>query len=237
MKKITSIALTALLVACMAAGFAPEEHSYAAANGVVKKGGYMYYYKSGKKVTNANVKIKGTWYHFSAKGRGFRSLLNKKGNKAMSKVIDNVKFTSKLSKKGKMKRCYQYIVKMSYLPTPEPDTSQSGWYYGEAKNMAYNKGGKCYGFASLTAVAARAMGYGNVKLHYGKARRKKSDKMTPHCWVTVGSKVLDASYDNSYRLRTGSSKLKFFFKTYDEIKKNPDNFKVEYKDKKIYKLK
>lgn len=237
MKRIACIVMAVLLLTCVAPAFTPGEHAHAAADGVVKKGGYMYYYKSGRKVTDANVKIKGVWYHFSAKGRGFRSLLNKKGNKAMSRVIDNVTFTSKLSRRGKMKRCYTYIVKMSYLPTPEPDTSQSGWYYGEAKNMAYSKGGKCYGFASLTAVAARAMGYSTVKLHYGKARRKKSDKMTPHCWVTVGGKVLDASYDNSYRLRTGSSKLKFFFKTYDDIKKNPANFKVEYKNNKIYKLK
>lgn len=206
--------------------------AYAAKNGLVKKNGQLYYYKNGKKVKNQTVKVKGRYYYFSSKGRGFYSLRKKKGNQAVAKVIDNVTFKKGMSKKSKLKKCYKYIVKMSYLIEEVPDTSASKWYFPVAKNMAYNRGGKCYGFASLTASCAKALGFKNVILHKGLAKRKAADRMTEHCWVTLNGKVLDASYDNSYWYRTGQPKtptFKFFLRTYTGIKSNPYNFRVSYK--------
>ena len=227
-----SMLLAALMVLCVIYAACGAAEVHAAKNGLVKKNGQIYYYKNGAKVRNKTVKIKGKYYYFSAKGRGFRSLRKKSGNKAVAKVIDKVSFKKGMSKKAKLKKCYKYIVKMSYLIEEIPDTSKAKWYYPVAKKMAYNKGGKCYGFASLTAACAKALGYKDVVLHKGTAKRKAKDKMTEHCWVTVNGKVLDASYDNSYWYRTGQPKkptLLFFVRTYADMSKNPYNFRVAYR--------
>lgn len=215
------------------------KETHAVTNGLVRKNGYIYYYKNGKKVKNKSLKVKGRYYYFSAKGRGFYSVMKNKGNRAMAKVIDHVTFKKGMTRKAKMKRCYRYIVKMSYIIGETPDTSVAKWYYPVAKQMADNMGGKCYGYASLTATCAKALGY-KVVLHKGKAKNRSAAAMTEHCWVTIGKKVLDASYDSAYWRKIGSPKtpkLKFFFKTYGDIKKkNPDGFKVRYRVIKKYKL-
>ena len=237
--KDMSMLVMVLMMLGIAYAVTEAQEAHAATNGLVKKGGYIYYYKDGKRIKNRYAKVKGKWYYFSSKGRGFRSVLNKAGNKAVSKVIDNVTFKKGMKTRTKLKRCYRYIVRMSYLIVDAPDTTAAKWYYPAAKSMADNRGGKCYGFASLTAACAKALGYKKVVLHKGKAKRTKKAQMTEHCWVTVGTKVLDASYDNSYWYRNGQPDqpvLKFFFKTYAEIKKNPKNFKVTYKNKDLYRL-
>lgn len=236
-----AIVAAALLIGLSAFEAALSGAAYAAVkNGKVKKGGYLYYYRNGRKVTNGTVKISGKNYYFSAKGRGFLSLKNKKGNKAMSKVIDNVRFKEGYTKRQKMNACYRYIVKMTYMVEPAPDTAASGWYYAAAKKMADSKAGKCYGFASLTAVAARAMGYGKVQVHHGEVKSQQDKTWLEHCWVTVNGKVLDGSYDGSNWTRSGkpsSWTLRYFFKTYDAIKKYDGRWGVSYKDGDIYTLK
>lgn len=231
---------TAFIAALLLFGMFGTFSFAAVKNGKVKKDGYLYYYRNGKKVTNDVVKISGKNYYFSSKGRGFLSLKNKKGNKAMSKVIDGVKFKSGYTRKQKARACYRYIVKMSYLVEPAPDMSASGWVYASAKKMADNRGGKCYGFASLSAVAARAMGYDSVVVHHGKVKSKSDKSWLEHCWVTVSGKVIDGSYDSSYWFRNGkpsSWTLKYFLKTYDDIKKYDGRWGVSYKDGDTYKLK
>ena len=235
--KGVSMLVMVLMLLGIAYAITEAEEAHAAAKGLVKKGGYIYYYKNGRRIKNKSVKVKGKWYYFSAKGRGFRSVKDKTGNKAVAKVIDHVKFKKGMKRSTKLKKCYKYIIKMSYFPELIPDTSTAKWYFPVANRMADKKGGKCYGFASLTAACAKAMGYKGVILHKGLAKRTQRAPMTEHCWVTINSKVLDASYDNSYWYRTGQPKTpvyKFFLKTYDAIKLNPDNFKVTYKDKDTY---
>ena len=239
--RIVLAASAALIVVLAVLAFGAVEAHAAVKNGVVRKNGYLYYYKNGVKVTKDIVKIKGRNYYFSAKGRGFRSLKNKKGNRAMSKVIDHVKFKTGYTRRQKTRACYRYIVKMTYLAEPAPDTTAKGWVYKAAKRMADNKGGKCYGFASLAAVAARAMGNSDVKVHHGKCKGENDKKWVEHCWVTVGKKVLDGSYDNSwwvYKGKPSSWKLQYFFKTYDQIKdEHSGKYSVRYKDGDVYTLK
>ena len=233
-------AAIALLMAC--AFFAlTQEQADAAKKGLVKKGGHLYYYKGGKPVKNKVVKVKGTKYYFSSKGKGFVSTGSSYGNKAMARVINKVKFTSKTTKKMKLKKCYTIVKKYKFSQLLErAPKSKKGWYK-LAYKTAKRKYGMCYSYAAMSAVCAKAMGYKNVKIRYGKVKRPGHKGLLEHAWATVGSRILDGSYDYSHTHYTGSGKLQFFLKTKKQILKNkvyPSfNGRIRYKKiSKTYKI-
>ena len=233
--------LSAAVISCAAVIFTAlivsvagtQDGAFAAKKGLVNENGYIHFYRNGKLVKNEAVKVDGTTYFFSAKGRGFISIMSKSGNKAVSNLIDKVTFTEGMTKKTKLRRLYRKVRLFKYTAYDEEAPKTKVGWYKLAKKTTERKGAKCYGYAATSAVLAKAMGYKNVRIRYGRCTRPGKG-ISKHAWVTVGKYVIDGSYDNSYMWNcknrgVDSTKLIFFMKTYDAIKnKNPKAYRVTY---------
>lgn len=230
MKKILVFGLSGLMtLSCAAPALAANTDTSVAAstvqayakNGLQKSGGYVFYYKNGKKVKNTTQKVKGKTYYFSSKGRGFLSVGNSTGNKAVASVIDGAKFKSNMNNKEKLKAAYDYILKkynyqIADVPT-QNELKNGKWVYKYAYNMVKDRDAKCYNWASLTGLTARALGY-KTSIITGRAKRSADFKnQTEHAWALVNGKyVLDANYDDV----NGKAGDQYFWKTYAQLKKS-----------------
>ena len=204
------------------------KYYYFAKSGAMQSGkktvdGMTYYFKkaSDKKapaVANKTAKISGKTYYFSAKGRGILSVGNKKGNQAVAKIIDMVKFQPSASKEDNLKVMYNKIQKRcGYLGTEGPDLGSKKWIYTKAYEMATETDGKCYEYSALTGLCAKALGF-DVKILTGKANGHAGfadrTKYTEHSWVVIDDTyILDSVYDDN----NGTSGNQFFYKTYEEL--------------------
>jgi|GEM_PF-4180638 len=196
--------------------------------GLVRENGYIHYYRRGKLVKSEAVTVNDVTYYFSPKGRGFVSLRNRRGNRAVSRLIDQVTFKAGMTKRAKLRKLYCKVRRYQYVPYDESAPKKKAGWYTLANKTTIRKNCKCYGYAAVSAVIAKAMGYKNVRIRLGKSRRPGKGVST-HAWVTVGKRVLDGSFDNSYMFYTGSSSLKFFMKTYTDIRtKNPKAYRIRY---------
>lgn len=184
--------------------------------------GQLYYFKkvSGKSpaVVSKTAKIDGKTYYFTSKGYGFISTGNTKGNKAMEKVINNVTFKGNMTTDDKLEACYKYILKkVGYASKLKPEMT-STWYYTTAYNTISEGKGKCYHYAAITGVVAKALGY-STKVVVGQCTYRQKT-YAEHSWVIVkkDSKwyVVDAVYEDT---PTGysSGDLKFFMNPYEKL--------------------
>lgn len=211
LKKLTVIALTGVI---LVSGITPVTAE--AKSGLVTSEGYTYYYKNNSKVKNTSKTVNGKKYYFSSKGRGFLSTGSSNGNKAVADVLDHVSFSASSSRGQKLRKVYDYIIaKYKYTPAETPDLSASSWVGKSAYNMVKYGDAKCYNYAALTGLCARALGY-NAKIVTGKANRSRGRKKSEHAWVLIGDRVLDTCYDAV----NGKSGDQYYYKTYRQIKRS-----------------
>ena len=144
---------------------------------------------------------------------------NKNARKAARKVIKAANINKSMRLKKKFRRCYRVIRNYSYGVTKDKAPKNRKQVYKLALKTANRKYGKCYSYAVLTATVAKALGYKNVRVKIGKIRRPGYG-VREHAWCTVGKRIVDGSFDNSYKLRTGNKNLQFFMRTKKGILKN-----------------
>ncbi|MCR5453032.1 MAG: hypothetical protein K6F00_10420 [Lachnospiraceae bacterium] len=194
--------------------------------------GFKYYFKTAKDgrspaVTSRIQKLNGKKYYFSAKGKGFISVGNKTGNKAVGMLMDEITSISSADAKKSLETVYEYIVaNIRYVGVGAPDINKKGWQYDTAYETIEKKRGMCYNYASLTGLAAKALGF-SAKIVAGKGSRiingQRRDPST-HAWVLINGKyVVDTNY------ATSKTDKNYFFKTYDEIKNSVDTTYEENK--------
>ena len=175
--------------------------------GAKKISGKNYYFKavnSGKKkgqapalANNVLTKSGKTWFYNSKGVRyeyRYKSVGNAKGNIAAGLVISGAKITNKQTKDVQLRKAYNYILnKCKYGMVPGlklvPNYNSKTWKYEYALSMVQKKKGRCFGYAGITYVSAKALGY-NSTLTVGKTfetNTSTSDSVTlePHAWVTV----------------------------------------------------
>lgn len=208
-KTIVAVLVGAIIVT----GFTPVIAE--AKTGLIESDGYTYYYKNNHKVKNITKTVNGNNYYFSSKGRGFLSTGSSNGNKAVAYVFDHVSFSSSSSKKQKLKKVYDYIASRRCTPAGTPDFSDGKWVGISAYNMVKYGDAKCYNYAAITGLCARALGY-NATIVIGKANFSRGHMKSEHAWVIVGSRVLDTCYDAV----NGKKGDQYYFRTYRQIKRS-----------------
>ena len=153
---------------------------------------------------------------------------NKNARIAAKTVIKKAGIKKSDKRRTKFKKCYKVIKKYKYGKKKKKAPKNKKQVFKLARKVTKKKKAKCYGYASTVATVAKALGYKNVKVRVGKINRP-GQGVQVHTWVTIGKKVVDASFDNSYTHWTGSNKLKFFMRSYKKIKtKNPAKFRIKY---------
>ena len=206
--------------------------------GAKKISGKNYYFKavkSGKKkgqapalTNNVLTKSGKTWFYNSKGVRyefAYKNVGNEKGNIAVGRVLSEAKVKTEKTKEARLKKAYGYIVnKYSYMSRPTPKNFKTAaWTYQCAYDMAMGMNrmgkqpegkyaGKCYNFAALTGLTAKALGY-DTTIVPGTCQRPDSDKATEHAWAEISEDeyvfVLDTMWDNNGK-RAGKGIYNFF---------------------------
>lgn len=208
--------------------------------GSMKKGkvsidGFVYYFAAGKDgkapaVVNQKKKVGKKNYYFTKKGRGFFASSDKKANLAAASVMDGVKFTSKMTKLQKLETTYRYILKKyDYMVADVPNLKTKKWIGPTAYNMVKDGDAKCYNYAALTGVCAKALGF-KVTVVTGTSRRSAASTRTQeHAWVEIGGRILDTCFDDTNQ-KAGEQ---YFNRTAEEIRAAEG---TEYYPEKKFKL-
>ncbi len=178
---------------------------YFSSTGKMKTGwftaGGKLYYATKKGRLKSDTKYKGIT--FNSKGYAKSNTASKLKKKTMS-IVSSIT-TSKMSKKEKLKACWNYMTKHSRWKYAGryPDNFKSGWQIEMAYDMLKNKKGNCYGFACAFAALANEVGYDSyvIRGRVSGSRDHASDGMTRHCWVKIKGLYYDpeAQYAGWYK--------------------------------------
>ena len=166
----------------------------ALAKAALTKSGKAYFYK-------ANAQR----YEFQYKSTG-----NNKGDTAVGAVLSGADVKSVSGNEARLKKAYVYIVnKYSYNSRPTPNLRATDWTYKCAYDMAMgmnmmgkeatgNYTGKCYNFAALTGLTAKALGY-STAIVPGTCKKPGSSDYTEHAWAFLNEGgsfyLLDSMWD------------------------------------------
>lgn len=203
--------------------------SYFNANGVritgLKKIGKKSYYFSTKGIMQTGVKkVKNTTYYLDSKGILEARKVNNKyydgSGKAMNKVksqdfetLQRAKTiaakitTSKMTKKDKLKKCFDWVISKPYV-TRRVFSNFEGWPAVYANDHFVLGGGNCFADAAAFAYLAKAIGYTDIYVCVdcdGRAGRGASG----HGWAEIGGLVYDPlfaeakSYSRNYGVSYG----------------------------------
>lgn len=194
-------------------------------HGSKKIKGKNYYFnkiKSGKKKGQAPALAKealakgGKAYFYKANAQRYelqyKSTGNIKGDTAVGAVLSGANVKSVSGNEARLKKAYVFIVnKYSYNSRPTPNLKTNAWTYKCAYDMAMgmnmmgkeaagNYTGKCYNFAALTGLTAKALGYNTVIIP-GTCKRPGANAYTEHAWAIIneGGKhfLLDSMWDHN----------------------------------------
>jgi len=186
------------------------------------KGKKYYFQKNGAAATGW-YKIGNKAYHFTSKGvmeknktvdeiklnkKGYVSALNERV-KLKFQTISIVKKITKtsMSKEQKLKACYSYILKCTYLMRIFPITGKN-WEVVYAADMLTNKKGNCYSYAAAFAMLAKECGY-KAEIIKGNMQ-KEGQSVRLHAWVEINGRVYDPQSQVSMN-------ADFYNKAYSEI--------------------
>ncbi len=183
-----------------------ENHMYYfASTGKMKTGWFTakgkLYYATKKGRLKHDTKYKGIT--FNSKGYAKSNTASKLKKKTMS-IVSKIT-TSKMTKKEKLKACWDYITKHSRWKYAGiyPDDFKSGWQISMAYTMLTKKKGNCYGFACGFAALANEVGYDSYVVvgRVSGSRDRASDGMTRHSWVMINGRYYDpeAQYAGWYK--------------------------------------
>ena len=120
-----------------------------------------------------------------------KTWLEKKADAIVKKIT-----TSKMSKKQKLRACWDYITSRShfrYSSAYYPKAYTRSEFQRMARIMFKKKAGNCYCFASAFAALAKSIGY-RAYVVYGRCpgtRDQAADGYTRHCWVCIAGKYYD----------------------------------------------
>lgn len=183
-------------------------------------GGFVYYFaakKDGKApaVVNTKRKVGKKYYYFTKTGRGFLASSNKKANLAAASVMNGVKFTNDMTSMEKLETTYRYILKKyDYEIADVPNLNSRKWIGTCAYNMVKDGDAKCYNYAALTGVCAKALGF-KVTVVTGTSKRSATSvRAQEHAWVEINGRVLDTCFDDTNQ-KDGEQ---YFYRTFEEIR-------------------
>ncbi len=200
--------------------------------GVMKSGkktvsGFTYYFnkaKDGKApaLMSKSKKLSGKSWYFSSKGRGFYSVGDTTGDKAVAKLWDKLEedaFDGISSDEDRLRVVFDAVLEnmtyAGYIKTKHDDTN---WQFDDALTAISGGKGKCFHYASLTGLAVKALG---IKSDIIVGEGTRVDRASEHAWGLVNDKyVIDTVYNDD----DGKGKVEkyvYFYKTYDELKENP----------------
>ncbi|MDO4277100.1 MAG: hypothetical protein Q4D16_25855 [Eubacteriales bacterium] len=182
--------------------------SYFASNGArvtgLKKIGKKSYYFNSKGIMQTGVKkVKNTTYYLNDKGELEARKVNTKyydGNgKAMNKVksqdfetlqrakIISAKITtSKMTKKEKLKKCFDWVISKPYV-TRRVFSNFEGWPAVYANDHFVLGGGNCFADAAAFAYLAKSIGYTGIYVCVDSDGRGGQG----HSWAEIGGLVYD----------------------------------------------
>ncbi len=121
------------------------------------------------------------------------------------KIVNKIT-TSKMSKKQKLRACWNYITKRSrwryrsYSRGIRKDASgKSGWWYEAAYYMFTRHAGSCFNWAAAFAALAREIGY-DPYIYTGLRYKIKNGKIvnTRHAWVKIAGLYYDPELEWSH---------------------------------------
>lgn len=192
-------------------------------NGLVKKNGKYYYYKSGKMLKNRWVTVNKKKYYLGADGAaktGWYTIREKKGYKtyyfnskgilqsrytksadktlivAADRLIKKQGITYKTGTNKALLKLYNYMRDPRYFSYGREEVpSQNGWDVTYAGKMMTTKTGNCYSFASAYAyLVKRATGL-PVRIATGSTNAFRADNWQYHAWCEVKIQGLWYTFD------------------------------------------
>lgn len=184
----------------------------ALADQALKKGSKAYFYDS-----------KGVRYEFKYNSTGNE----KYGDAAVGKVLSAAKVKASADKQANLEKVYKYIVKKyGYIGRPRPKLKSKGWEFKCAYDMVMGMNsmgtqkagkyeGKCYNFAAITGLAAKALGF-DGRVHAGTCKKPVATDYTEHAWYLYSedgkTKILDSMWEHNEYKKSGKVGLDFFCK-------------------------
>ncbi len=160
--------------------------------GWFQSGGYTYYADK-KGVIARNTTYDGIKFDKQGRAKKTESLRLKMTAKNIIKSVTN----SKMSKREKLRACYNYLAYSDhfyYYVWADPDINAKKWWIGCAQKMFDQRRGNCYGFACTFAALAKELGY-NPYVICGRvpgSRDHAADGYTRHGWVLINGLHYDA---------------------------------------------
>ena len=166
-------------------------------------GGYLYYFSSGKAVTDKKINN----LYFGKDGKyttGDKSL-----DKTIAKKI-NANTTESMTKREKLRALDKYMANnYTYKAKPYVAVGATGWENKYAKDMFSNKCGNCYSFAAALTLLARGIGYSTATAVSGWVMGPGWGSYYRHGFVEIKVKgvtyICDAEEEYKY-------KYDFFYK-------------------------
>lgn len=212
-------------------------------SGLIKHKKASYYFnktKNGKApaLKNSVKEIDEKIFYFKSNGKrynfGFKDTGSKKSNIAAGIIISSAKVTKKQSKRKRLDKAYRKILKRTkYRHGKAPNLKNKKWYRSFAYNAVMKKKCQCYGFAAMSGVVAKALGY-DAAVQYGGVTFSGLMAYSKHAWAYVkidGDKhMLDASGDRAHR----NGELVYYMKKlekhdgYTGLDGRPSKYKVKY---------
>lgn len=208
--------------------------------GLQKIKGKTYYFNKNGKMASGLVTIgKKVYYFKKAKdgkaplqaGKIFYSVGNKKGNDAISATLIKSAYKNTNSRQKNLKIAYDYIMKeMSYGGWSFEPSYKKGWYNNVAYELVHDNDyqGKCWDYAAMTTLAAKAVGYDrNGYTTYainGKQNLEQTD-LTTHAYTIIHNNktnkdyILDGVFDDrggQYNAKTAQ----YFMQEYVNVSGN-----------------
>lgn len=189
--------------------------------------------KTGKApaVADKAVKIRGKLYYFRKNGKKydftFKDTGSSYGNTAVGRVVSKSKLKKSASAEKNLKVFYESLCSnYNYAITGVPNLSNSKWLGRFAYDFTRDGGGKCYGWAAITGLGAKALGF-DSKIICGKVEKISKDvKKGPfeHCFVVVNKDDKEYIIDSQYEKREnpGLQELKYFMKEASKTEKDSE---------------
>jgi glucan-binding YG repeat protein len=154
----------------------------------IKKG--KLYYANKKGIVKTDTKYQGIT--FTGTGEA-KSNINSKLKIMLIRKVNSLT-NRKMSKKEKLKTCWDYITggKFRYA-SKYPDLSLPGWQIKTAYDMLSTHTGNCYSYACAFAALASEAGY-KPYIICGRvhgSRDRAADGYTRHAWIKINSRYYD----------------------------------------------
>lgn len=177
--------------------------------GLQKISGQTYYFAKNGKMASGMQTIGKKVYYFKKdkngkaplqKGKIFYSVGNKKGNAAILETLVKSSYKNTNSREKNLKIAYDYLMKkMSYGGWSFEPSYKNGWYNNVADELVNdnNYQGKCWDYAAMTTLAAKAVGYNrngySVYAINGKQNLEQTD-LTTHAYTIVHDNKANKDY-------------------------------------------